>query len=133
MKSNAKNWRLKRAASAIGIYSEIFNRQELNARINSIDQIFAQAYCLQPLLIHKAKEWALNSNGYVLVSWCKDGSIQKQYARYSSVQGDHSVDIKWCKVKSLQRSIEKIVRVYGKVGILDTQRYLNLSPISFFS
>ena len=108
--------RLKRAACVIGISTEMFNIQEINARVNSLDQLFAQACCLHPLLIRKTKEWALKSEGCVLTTYRKDGQPQKQYTLYSSAQGKHGVHIHWCKVKSLQRSIEKIVRAYGKVN-----------------
>ena len=117
MKSSSFFLRLRRAASVVGMSRsmEMHCSQEISSRIDSLDQLFAQANCLHPLLIHKTKEWALKCDGCVMVTCRKLGRLHKQYSLYSDVQGDRNVDIKWCKVKSLQRSIEKIVRVYGQV------------------
>jgi hypothetical protein len=113
MHSGVNFRRLSRAAIGIGISIDIYSAQEINARIDNLDQLYAQAYCLHPLLIHKTKEWALKSDGCVMIHGWKEGHSQVLYALYSSVQGD--MKIKWCEVKSLQRSVEKVVRAYGQV------------------
>ena len=103
--------RLSRAATALGLSITLHRNEEINARISSLDQLFAQAYCLHPLLISKVKIWARESGGCVKIS---DGHTHK-YVRYSELESQQHQHIVWCKSKSLQRAIEKVVRAYGQV------------------
>ena len=89
----------------------IKNNKEMNARISSLDQLFAQAHCLHPLLICKVREWARTTGGCVKI---RRGETCT-YERYSELGINELAHIEWCKVKTLQRAIEKAVRAYGQV------------------
>ena len=83
-------------------------RMYAGARVSSLDQLFAQARCLQPLLIRKVEEWALKSGGCVFVARSREaGAVgaRHKYARYSEVKDDASggavVRLSWVKAHHL--------------------------------
>ena len=80
--------------------------------VDSLEQLFTQAACLQPLLLDKVRAWALASGGCFLVQ----GS--DRYVRYAdAVAADPAAAplLKFAAVKSARRAIEKAVRAYGQV------------------
>ena len=102
--------RLSRAAaSVIHIPASLdLRRMYAGARVSSLDQLFAQARCLQPLLIRKVEEWALKSGGCVFVVRSREtGAVgaSHKYARYSEVKNDASggavVRLSWVKAHHL--------------------------------
>ncbi len=76
--------------------------------VDSLDQLFAQAICMHPILLRKVKAWALVSGGSFLVQ----GS--HRFIQYADSLSSN-VMIKFASIKSVERSIEKSVRAYGQV------------------
>jgi hypothetical protein len=104
---------------AIALHHMQHNSREFQARISSLDQLFAQAFCVHPFLILKVREWAAKSNGYVMLrprGLSRLGAGPKQdFIKYSDVGEGQQLEVKWCNVKTLQRTIEKVVRAYAQV------------------
>ncbi len=79
--------------------------------VDSLDQLFVQAWCLDPFLLCKARSWADVNRGHFPLS------NRQGYVLYSSFNSKMEKQIKWGKVKAVQRSIEKVVRIYRKVTL----------------
>ena len=90
---------------------KILNTLDLGRPVDSLDQLFVQAWCLNPILQSKCKAWALESNGCFP---CKNYAGIK-FMRYTDVVNVPGLPIKWTSVKSIHRAIEKLVRAYGQV------------------
>ena len=69
----------------------------------SLDQLFAQAACLHPVLCEKIRSWALASNGLF-------PNMERQFVPQSvmSSSGESSPVVKFAKIKSVSRAIEKV-------------------------
>ena len=78
----------------------------------SLDQLFVQAWCLNPVLLSKVQAWALDSRGWFP---CIRTSSAVTFVRYSDAVHEPGLPIRWATVKSTHRAIEKLVRVYGQV------------------
>jgi hypothetical protein len=92
--------------------------------VDSLDQLFVQAWCLDPFLLCKARSWADANRGHFPLS------NRQGYVLYSSFNSKMEKQIKWGKVKAVQRSIEKVVRIYNKVTFfyyLQLNHFLTLS------
>ena len=76
----------------------------------SLDQLYVQAACVEPILLHKVKEWALASGGSFP---CRMASGAVAYVRWEGTDASSS-HFKWCQLKSTQRAIEKVIRSYGE-------------------
>ena len=86
--------------------------------VDSLDQLFVQAWCLSPILLRKTKALALQSKG--CFRYQPRGSETTIFARYSEEannEQDVSGYFKWARVKSIRRAIEKAVRVYKQVHV----------------
>ena len=81
--------------------------------VRSMDQLYVQAACLEPLLLHKVQEWAAVSGGYFP---CKAAGGGAAYVRYThdSLKGPGGPEFQWCKLKAASRAMEKVVRSYGE-------------------
>ena len=75
--------------------------------VASLDQLFAQARCLEPIFCWKVRAWAEASRGLFPIVGCLG------FSRHSEAGGE----IKWAQVKSVHRAIEKAVRVYRQVNL----------------
>ena len=106
---------------------------DLSTRVQSLDQLFAQAAGLHPVLQEKVQQWALESKGYFRVAQ-QEGAVQASQpgtwvptATTSSSTGETATfvlwedavrdstlrgSIKWGKLKGIPRSIEKLLRSY---------------------
>ena len=84
--------------------------------MTSLDQLFVQAFCLQPILISRIKAWALASGGYLC---CSQPGGALEYVRFGAREG---VDFRWGKLKSVNRAIEKAIRCHGQ----DVSRLLDV-------
>jgi len=93
--------------------------------VESLEQLFAQASGMMPLLKDKVISWASKSNGMVAVleelrqriaegnTYVKWGDLVEKFNGDTDLAGEC---VKWGKLKSTQRSIEKLVRSYeGRV------------------
>ena len=86
-----------------------------NEAIRSLDQLFVQAWCLNPILLAKVQSWALKSKGCFQ---CSDVEGNRQsFVRYIDLLRHPDRKIRWAKVKSVHRAIEKLVRAYGQVFV----------------
>eukprot|EP00293_Proteomonas_sulcata_P015166 CAMPEP_0184303160 /NCGR_PEP_ID=MMETSP1049-20130417/12955_1 /TAXON_ID=77928 /ORGANISM="Proteomonas sulcata, Strain CCMP704" /LENGTH=203 /DNA_ID=CAMNT_0026614617 /DNA_START=71 /DNA_END=682 /DNA_ORIENTATION=+ len=90
-------------------------RIDYSSPIVSLDLIFCQAMCIDPILRDKAKEWALRSGGMFRVRASKVVDQQK-YIRWDRCHNNPVMEdkIKWGTVKSVPRAIEKVLRSYGE-------------------
>ena len=83
-------------------------------RIDSLDQLFVQAWCLSPILLAKTKAWALLSKG--CFGYQPHDSENFYFKQYSEDPDDEDVgSFKWARVKSIKRAVEKTVRIYKQV------------------
>ena len=81
--------------------------------VASLDQLYCQASCLDPVLRMKVRAW---------VEQCSGGSQLLQgfttvYMQLVGATGSAGAMIKWGEVKSVQRAIEKVYRSYGQVSL----------------
>ncbi len=83
-----------------------------NSPVDSLDQLYVQAMCLNPMLISKIQDWAVISQG-LLPSKLHGGHVS--FVKYADGRDGPYSHIKWCKIKSVDRAIEKALRVYGQV------------------
>ena len=83
-------------------------------KVDSLEQLFTQAACLQPLLVEKVQTWALASGGCFPVQ----GSLHK-FLRYADAvaAGTDAPPLKFATIKSVGRAVEKVVRAYGQVSV----------------
>jgi hypothetical protein len=99
-------------------------------RLDSLDQLYAQAELLHPILLDKVRTWAALSRGHFPVHSATasgDGGgegVLQRFVVLSPPDGDggaeggasvESLRIKWCKIKTVERAVEKVVRSYGQV------------------
>jgi hypothetical protein len=94
----------------------------------SLDQLFVQAICVQPMLLRKTQQWSAASGGLFPNRKLKLGGAT-EYARFLAVKGVGKAavdaagsDFKWCRLKSVPRAVEKVVRSYG----LDVSRLVDV-------
>jgi len=78
--------------------------------VDSLDQLFIQAWCLNPNLLQKTKQWALLCRG--CFPFHKPLFKTVVFRPYGEEIEELESQIKWTKVKSVRRAIEKVVRVY---------------------
>ena len=78
--------------------------------LTSLDQLYVQAACIEPIFIHKVKDWALASGGSFP---CRMATGAVDYVRWEGVD-ESPWQFKWCRLKSTQRAIEKVIRSYGE-------------------
>jgi hypothetical protein len=119
---NKKDERLEHSTVPLQEQGRAFSQQmeegmflrtlDLGNPVDSLDQLFVQAWCLNPILQSKCKTWALGSNGCFP---CKHYAGIK-FMRYTDVVNVPGLPIKWTSVKSIHRAIEKLVRAYGQVN-----------------
>ena len=94
--------------------------REQQRPLRSLDQLYVQAAFVQPILVHKVKQWAAGRGG-CLPNATPGESIS--FVRFES--GDAAEDalsLRFCDLKSPGRAIEKLVRSYGQ----DTSRLLDV-------
>ncbi len=109
------------ASRSIQSFHSMFDGTEADTgvRVTSLDQLYFQAHCLQPVLLSKVKSWASASSGCLSV--CRDQAGEKQinYVKWTDIQADPALSnsIGWAKVKSVERAIEKIVRTYKHASV----------------
>jgi len=92
--------------------------------VRSLDQLYAQAQGLLPLLREKVQGYAAHSNG--MFEKRKIGHVSHQgprtteFIRWTDAlkEPELQAQIKWPGVKKIERSIEKITRVYGDISRL---------------
>ena len=75
--------------------------------IDSLDQLFAQAALLHPIVIARVRAWAAATGGQIR---CGHGG--REWARVGEAVGEE----RWARVKSVARATEKCVRCYGQVS-----------------
>jgi hypothetical protein len=85
----------------------------------SLDQLFVQAWCLNPALLSKVQAWALQSRGWFP---CIQSCSAVAFVRYSDAVHEPGLRIRWASVKSTHRAIEKLVRVYGQVILISCDK-----------
>ena len=72
----------------------------------------AQASCLNPILLAKAKAWAVAAGGSFP---CRTLSGGTRFVRAADLEAEgNGLPVRWARVKSLHRTMEKLVRVYGQ-------------------
>ena len=80
--------------------------------VDSLDQLYVQAMCLNPILINMILGWANASKGLLPRTLPGGHTSFVQHTEGHNVLFNH---IKWCKIKSVDRAIEKALRIYGQV------------------
>jgi hypothetical protein len=93
--------------------------------VRSLDQLYVQASCLHPILLHKAKAWALMSKGMF------QSAVTGEYLALTSecCEIKHaSQRFKFAKLKSCARAIEKVVRSYGQARVRICTICIKTSP-----
>ncbi len=84
--------------------------------VRSLDQLFVQALCVHPILLHKAKAWATKSNGcFPAVVKVNETCNQKEFVTLDTVESNAKISMKFAKIKSVSRALEKLGRSYGQV------------------
>ncbi len=84
--------------------------------VKSLDQLFVQAMCIHPILLHKAKAWAAQCNGcFPALVKVSETSTHKEFINLVTVESNSKISIKFAKIKSVTRSLEKLGRSYGQV------------------
>ncbi len=87
--------------------------------VKSLDQLFMQAMCIHPILLHKAKAWAVKSNGcFPAVVKVNETCTQKEFITLDTAESNSNISIKFAKIKSVTRALEKVGRSYGQVRVL---------------
>ena len=76
---------------------------------DSLDQLFAQAALLHPVVVAHVRVWAAGSGGMIR---CGREGRELMRVGVAAAVGEEQ----WARVKSVQRAIEKCVRCYGQVG-----------------
>eukprot|EP00291_Cryptomonas_curvata_P000851 CAMPEP_0172185550 /NCGR_PEP_ID=MMETSP1050-20130122/20237_1 /TAXON_ID=233186 /ORGANISM="Cryptomonas curvata, Strain CCAP979/52" /LENGTH=748 /DNA_ID=CAMNT_0012859559 /DNA_START=169 /DNA_END=2415 /DNA_ORIENTATION=- len=99
-------------------------------QVKSLDQLFVQALCLNPILQNKVQAWALASRGCFP---CKQpehhddsSTVFIRYADVAKISESEAAaiqdNLKWPNVKSKLRTTEKLARSYGQ----DVSRLVDL-------
>ncbi len=84
--------------------------------VKSLDQLFVQAMCIHPILLHKAKAWAAKSNGcFPAVVKVNETCTQKEFVTLETAESNSNISIKFAKIKSVTRALEKLGRSYRQV------------------
>ena len=90
----------------------------------SLDQLFVQAICTQPVLLRKVQKWAAASRGLFPCQLPEDRSVK--FHHFTELDRDGGLDVtgeyKWCRLKSVPRAVEKVIRAYG----LDVSRLVDV-------
>ena len=73
--------------------------------VASLDQLFAQAACLHPLLCNKVSAWALSSGGLFPTKKHPPQFVPLPLTRH---EGRQAAEIKFAKLKSVSCAIEKV-------------------------
>jgi hypothetical protein len=81
--------------------------------VTSLDQLYCQASCLDPVLRSKVRAWARRTGGGFMAM--QSFSTPTVYVKLAGATADAGAMIKWGEVKSVQRAIEKMYRSYGQV------------------
>jgi hypothetical protein len=80
-------------------------------RVQSLDQLFAQAVGMYMILRNNVQDWALHSGGCFQLK----GDSDPQFVSWMDVcnQPDMFAKIKWAKLKNLPRTVNKLLGAYG--------------------
>ena len=87
--------------------------------LRSLDQLYVQAICLEPILLRKVKDWAVGCSGCFA---CTSAAGLREYVQYSDIEKNKTFNVKWCRLKTEGRAIEKSIRSYGQ----DVSRVLDV-------
>ena len=87
--------------------------------MRSLDQLYVQAICLEPILLRKVKDWAVGCSGCFA---CASAAGLREYVQYSEIEKNKTFNVKWCRLKTEGRAIEKSIRSYGQ----DVSRVLDV-------
>jgi hypothetical protein len=83
--------------------------------VDSLDQLYTQAMCLEPILLQLVRRLALSHGGY----FPADVGGRVQYVRYDEAEAraEAGGECKfiWGRLKSVARAVEKVVRIYDQV------------------
>ena len=82
---------------------------DLGRPVDSLDQLYAAAAAIQPVLQAKVWMWAASSNGLLPAAGARGEYIA------AKICGDGRSCVRWAGLKSVERAVEKIVRVYRQV------------------
>ncbi len=108
--------------------------------VDSLDQLFAQAAVLHPILLAKVRAWAAASRGGFPVhggegfiieanstmrAWSEDSSESAYSEGSEATQLPNQGLPKFARVKTVARSVEKLVRAYGQAS---TQPMIPIHP-----
>jgi len=101
--------------------------------VHDMDQLYAQAAGLKPLLLSKVKYWATLSKGCFKVQTDSggvgrsnsSGGSQYQFKRWDQL-ADSQFRVSWPALKGLQRAVEKLHRCYNH----DASRLLDVCRAS---
>jgi hypothetical protein len=82
--------------------------------VRCLDQLFAQAAVVAPLLMERVQQWALESGGgFPVLRGMRGGA----WVRWAEARDDAAVRrmVRWGQCKSASRAVEKTVRSYDQV------------------
>ena len=84
---------------------------ELLIRVQSLDQLFAQAVGMYMILRNNVQNWALHSGGCFQL----EGDSAAEFVSWADVcnQPDMVAKINWAKLKNLPRTVYKLLGAYG--------------------
>ena len=109
----ANSW-MRAATCLLPGYLRPLHHRKWGKPVQSLDQLYVQAWCLNPILRRKVQKWALQSNGCFAVRRL-NGEVA--FISFAQVKDNESVGmVRWPNVKSTSRAIEKLVRVYDQVA-----------------
>ena len=114
-----QNHRSLASLSIQSLHSLFDSSTNTGSKIESLDQLYFQAHCLYPILLHKVKLWAQSSSGLFPIRTELAGESNLEYVRWTDIQADPSLNDRlcWAKIKSVERAIEKVVRTYKHVSL----------------
>ncbi|EKX32423.1 hypothetical protein GUITHDRAFT_121390 [Guillardia theta CCMP2712] len=117
MSKRARHLKKRLSTSAISTAMEHFpavnesfrRKQPALTKVWSMDQVYAQAFLLQPLFLHKVQQLALRSRGCFLAD-----SNEFELVRWEGVSREEKLRrrVKFATVKSVDRAMEKASRSY---------------------
>ena len=98
----------------------------------SLDQLFVQAICTQPLLLSKVQQWAAASGGLFPCQRPHPASSGRVvFAQFTEADMGSGPDkFKWCRLKSVPRAVEKVIRAYelDVSRLVDVCRQVGIPP-----
>lgn len=113
--SKQHSWFFERVFRAVNLPLSIYVSTG-SQYLDSLDQLYVQATCLNPVLIDKTKEWARVSKRLFLTSnWRGTKTLMSTEDMELESNTKFSNSSKWCNIKTVDRAVEKAVRSYGQV------------------